>query len=1260
MKLYRLFALFLLVSNVSRSQDASLLFKRLSAENGLSNNWVRCIYQDTTGFIWVGTADGLNRYDGFGFKVFRPTDEQHNSLGDIHINAISRKNNHEFWVCTDMGVYSFDFQKQQELNNLMMNKIPVLCVLEDYDKSVLFGTSRGIYRYNPGNDSITLFNIIGKEESSGKVDNYINTIYQDADSTIWIGTKNGIYQIEKGSGYEMRFEKPAVTEILTGKDIMSICQDKSGRIWVAAFRDGLYILMKDKSGKEFCKRVIGGNITSLMIDYENNLWIGKSSDEGLVKTKLADFDYSKELKLKGYKNHPADLRSISDNSIVCLFEDNLKDIWIGTNEGGLNYFSKREKKFNTVSEGNLTNNTIQSDLVNSFFEEEDYLWIGTEEGLEQLNKKNGRYIQFHNVSDDPYSLGANSVFSILKDKKGNLWIGTWAGGLNLFNYKNKTFRRFLTGSSPTSISSNNIISMLEDRFGNLWISTQGGGLNRYEYSGNTFKRYVHDDKRPQSLYHTSVNDLLETSTGKLYISTYFSLDLFDYKTDSFSHFIYDTSTTGTGGKIISIFEDSRQNIWLTTNRGLEWFNEADGKFIHYFSDSTFSDNVAQGILEDTHGNLWVSTNNGLYKILHGIQKPVKPEFHRFSKADGLSGDEFTKRAAYLSKSGIMYFGSSKGFTYFHPDSILLNNKPPEIVLNEFLLLHPQPNKSNIYKSIPENINVIDKLVLSYKNADFIIRFASLNYLHAEKNQHQYKLEGYDKQWIDAGNERTATYTNMQPGRYTFLVKGSNNDGVWCETPKKLGIIIHPPWWRTLFFRIILLITGLLLVLALYRFRLAFLKKQNLALEQKVKKRTNEISAINAVLQEKQEEIITQNNELEIHRNNLEQLVEERTAELVKAKIKAEESDKLKSSFLANMSHEIRTPMNAIYGFSSLLRDTVLDEDEKKQYLDIIGNNCESLLVLIDDLLDISMIEANNTRITKSFFNVDAVLKDLENQIQLKNIRKLDLENINKTQDKQLVLFNDQARFLQVFNNLLNNALKFTESGYIKFGYSVFEDVVRFFVADTGIGMETDQIGKIFNQFYKIENEAQKQYRGTGIGLTITKKLVNLMGGDIWVESIVNSGSIFYFTLPNEQENAAIMKNEIAEPKKLFWLKELTILIAEDDPTNYRLLTAMLKSSGSKIQWAHDGQEAIDFIKKKPADEKCIVLMDIKMPIINGYEATRQIKKIDESILVIAVTAYALLQDREKIMNYKFDGYISKPFNLETLLSVLSKFATNID
>ncbi len=416
-------------------------------------------------------------------------------------------------------------------------------------------------------------------------------------------------------------------------------------------------------------------------------------------------------------------------------------------------------------------------------------------------------------------------------------------------------------------------------------------------------------------------------------------------------------------------------------------------------------------------------------------------------------------------------------------------------------------------------------MLSHKNNIITFQFAALHYAQPSLNKYAYYLEGFEKDWNYTGNQRSATYTNLDPGNYTFRVKASNNDGIWSDKEVALNILIKPPWWETLFVKITIPILMVLIILGIFRIRLSLLKYQKKVLQQTVDKRTEEIQEASTLLEERQEEIMMQNEELLKHRNNLEELVEVRTFQLEKAKQKAEESDRLKSSFLANMSHEIRTPMNAILGFSSLLNETEFNEAEKEGFIRTIKSNGETLMVLIDDILDISMIESNQLILNPQYFDVNNVLTELENFYRLKNDHGLIIEFVN-SKDKELILNIDPVRFRQVMSNLLSNALKYTNKGFIKFGYEKKENEIRFFVSDSGIGIDPKYSANIFDNFYKIEPQSNQVYRGTGIGLAICKRLVELLNGTIWVESKPGYGSNFFFTIPY-----ASYSNNVPEEKQ---------------------------------------------------------------------------------------------------------------------------------
>jgi signal transduction histidine kinase/ligand-binding sensor domain-containing protein/CheY-like chemotaxis protein len=1256
MRCYLLIVLVSLLVKTGFTQYGQLRFKRLTTLDGLSQRWVRCIYQDDIGYMWFGTADGLNRYDGNEFRIYRPDPDNKYSIGNIVINHISKKSINEMWICTDEGLFIY----KQHLNEFHLFPFlaheSIQCILEDYKGNLWIGTYAGLYKYNPEDNSLLSF-FYNEDDPRSISNDRIRCLFEDSHKDFWIGTENGLNLYNSSTNSFIRYKYSEYPGSIAGNNIWSIIEDNKGRLWIGVAQAGLdvFVREKDRAEKDYFVHIMKGSINSLLLDKNNTLWIGRGGGEGLSIIRLDGLENMQKVQPYHYQHSPDINESLSDNSIYYLYQDLFDGIWIGTYGGGVNYFSTKSKKFYNVTVTADKSKSISSNLVNAFYEEDAYLWIGTEMGLNRLNKKTGKITHFYHNENNASSIGANAIYSIEKDKRGNLWIGSWNGGLSRYNYGTETFINFQPKDKDGSISNANVFSICEDSKGNLWIGTIGGGLNRYDHRTGKFTHYMHNEKEPGSLYHNAVNDIVETSKGRLYISVYQTLEFYDYENDKFIHFIHDEHDSGSisNGNILSIFEDSKKNVWIATNMGLNLMNEDDNTFKHYTASDGLPSNIIQAILEDNHGNLWISTNNGMAVFKNGVNKPIHPEFRVYDKHDGLPSNEFIIRAAYKNEEGKMYFGSSLGYTSFYPDSITDNTKEATVIITDFILLRAPEDETKITRTLSKEISRLKEINLSYKLSDFIIRFTALNYLNARKNQYKYRLDGYEDNWHLAGNLGTATYTNIQPGKYTFLVLGTNNDGIWNESPEKLRITIYPPWWRTTLFKIILALFIIFSLIAFYRIRVRVLERQKKLLEDTVKKRTHQLSELNTLLENRQKKIALQNKELEKHRNQLELLIEERTAELKAAKLKAEEGDRLKSAFLANMSHEIRTPMNAIVGFAALLNKKNLKEEQKNRYIEIINNNSESLLLLISDIIDISLIEADQLVLKKENFNVDNILNELESYYKFKTNKEIDIQFI-KNKQKKLILSNDQVRFRQIFNNLISNAYKYTESGKINFGYDKIDKEVRFFVSDTGIGIDPSDYENIFIQFFKVDKERKKLYRGAGLGLAICKKLVERMGGKIWVESGIDKGSVFYFTLPLKKTKVSAKNKEISE-QKIYSFKNIDVLIAEDEPDNYELIETILKPTGAHLVWAKNGKEAVEFVQSNPSIDNLIVIMDIKMPVMDGYEAIKHIRKINNKIPVIAITAYAQISDRQRIILEEFSDYISKPIKPEDILEALSKY-----
>jgi signal transduction histidine kinase/ligand-binding sensor domain-containing protein len=1110
MFLKQILSLLILIISLATTASENFRFKKISVSDGLSNNWVRCSFQDENGYMWFGTDDGLNRFDGSNIKTYRPLNNYQLEMGNAVIYSILGLDDGNLWLCTEIGLFLFDQNKKTISADTILPPHPVLSATYDKEGNKWLGTNRGLFKINSESQRQN-FNALNTKNLT---DNYINTLQTDSKGFIWIGTKHGLTFFNPNNESFNNFFGSDFKHGFSGKDITSICEDNQGRIWIGTALDGLYLLTKENN-QFTSKRIIEGQIFSLLFDGNSKLWIGFASGGGIGLMDMESLNQNR-IDIIYLKNDPLDKNSLGDNSIFNFYQDKNGDIWISTFGGGVNYYSNRTKPFKVVRERFGTDQSIKNNLVNCFWEDENFIWIGTEGGLDCFDKSKGKYNHFQYEENNPSSLLSNSIQSILKDSRGNLWVGTWAGGLHLYNPVSKKFKRFAPDNKPGSIGSSNISSICEDHKGNLWIGTTGGGLNLYNYNTGKFTIYKHESENNKGFSGRSMSHVFSTSTGELYISMYSHLVRYDSINDLFEPIYpreFGTNDSSFRGNILYMYEDSKKNLWLASSTGLKLFDPIEKTYKTFTKETGLPGNTIQGILEDDKGNLWLSTNNGISKFFNAINLPEKPIFYNFSIYDGLPSNDFKKKAAFKNERGEFYFGSSQGYVSFRPNNIALNLLIPNIVFTQFLLLETSPNSTSKFKEIEKDLNVNNNIQLHYPNTDFSISFASLNYLNPVKNQFRYKLEGYDTEWVDAGNSTSATYTNLKEGKYKFLVMGSNNDGIWNPTPRELIIEIFPPWWRTTVFKIFIILFLLLSLASLIIARFIILNRENKMLEAVIEKRTNELTKLNSLLETKQSIILDQNAELSKHQNNLEQLVEERTKQLAEARAKAEESDRLKSAFLANMSHEIRTPMNAIVGFSNLLVSGDIALEKREKYSEMIKSNSKQLFVLINDIIDISIIESNQLILSKGRFNATTILRELFSHFEIENTKNLDFNYLNQNDNNDLILYNDAIRFRQVMVNLLSNAFKYTEKGKVEYGYELLENEVRFFVADSGSGIKTDDKDKVFEHFYKSIKDKIKLYRGTGIGLAICKKLVVQMGGRIWVDSQLNIGSTFSFSIP---------------------------------------------------------------------------------------------------------------------------------------------------
>ena len=1240
-------------------------FTRITVDDGLSQSWVRSMQQDEYGFLWIGTKDGLNKYDGSRFTIYRPDSENNRGLENASVNQIYIDRNKKVWVCTLSGVYRY--RRSRDYFEILepFGRNFARCMVQSSDGVYWIGTNNGLVRYNPDDQSITRYSHKPGDPSSLGND-IVCSIFEDDRKVLWVGTEVGLNLFLPETQSFLHPTDQAGADRIAMNQVQHIIEDASQNIWIATTK-GLYRFTRksDNPSDGTLEKVMSASCRTMLIDTKNNLWIGHGAGQGLHVWPLDEIKAGGQLP-EHYRNIGHNLRSLSDNSVEAMLMDRRGDIWIGTYGNGLNYFSYNSKPFHTVNFMEQDPLLHVSNRINTFCFDDPYLWIGTETSLVRYDNQTGEYREYHHDPKDPTSIGGDSIYAIHKDRRGNLWVGAWNNGLNIYHPETDSFEHFKSDPRDAqSLSSNHIFCIFEDAAGRLWIGTIGGGLNEFDYENRTFVRYPYDPSKPEGIFSPYINDIAQTPDGMLWISTVWSVDRLNPETGEFTHFSH------TGGPIDQnrgdlevVYVDTRGQLWLGTEIGLVQFDPGKNTYQRFTVEDGLPNNAIKAICEDGEGNLWLTTNRGLSKFAKGIFLPKNPRFLNYDKNDGLQSNEFVKRAGAVSPDGLIYIGGTSGYTSFDPNEIRPNLISPKVLITDLYVgdhkVFPEKNSP----ILNTELYLADSIVLSYKDDLFDFRFTALDFPRTDNIRYSYILDGFDKEWRFTNGGHRVSYTNINPGDYVFRVKSTNDDGRWGENTASIRVRILPPWWGALWFRIVTVVVLLFLPFCFYFFRIRYLKRAKTLLRKRVEMRTQELSEANRSLAETQEELSTQNEELIRHRHNLELLVQERTKELQKALEKAEESDRLKSAFISNISHEIRTPLNGIMGFSQLIAMEAKEDGVYRDYVARIGENSQRLTQLLNDIIDFSILETGELTFNKTRVDAHELFKHLNQEfrgiVSVRGMKKVGYLSENHIPEDLKVEFEtDQTRLKQILLNLISNSCKFTSEGYIKFGMKMNdeESEIMLSVEDTGIGIKAEEQEAIFERFYKIVDHAKTYIPGTGLGLSICRKLVDLLGYRLELQSAPGQGSTFTICIPVgrssklEKDDSPIT---VAEKRAGIpnW-RGKTILVAEDAENNYIILQSFLNKTGINLVLARDGEEAIRLFQemRTPPD---LLLLDIKMPGLTGEEVLKRIRETLPTIPAIAQTAYALSSKIDEIMASGFQYCITKPINRDELIREISR------
>ncbi|MCU7552741.1 response regulator [Chitinophagaceae bacterium LB-8] len=1245
------FVLFLLFSKQLLAFDYPPI-TYLSIDQGLSNNSVRCIYQDHKGFIWLGTYDGLNRYDGYGFKVFRNSFNKENSLINNWINVINEDDNGVIWIGTRQGLCIY--------RSLSENFSPIYyfapdrklkkitAVIRDIEKddqgNMFIGTSdMGLFFCAKG-DTIASEVHFEYETNTGKSYD-VPAIKKGSDKRVWVFVRN------KGLClYDYQSRK---IKLINAKVASANCLEADGgNLWMGSDH-GIYWYNINSNSyskvyNEGNRKLSFDNVVSLTLDKDKKLWVATNGGGvNILNTKTDEINYLSA----GTGKY-----SLTSDAVFAIIEDQQDRKWIGTLRGGVNVIDPQKERFQTIVSNSTANNNTISNSVFSFYEAPDgNLWMGTDGGgLRIWNRIQNSFTEFKHIPGNPSSISDNFITDIKGDYLGNIWIATYWGGINRFNKTNHTFRqyKFLNPSDNSAVTALTFL-LYEDAQKNLWAGNLQLGLFRLNREMDRFELF---DNRLRDLFA-----LKEDNDGVLWAGNLSQLIRIDR--DNRKQIFYTI-----GRPVRSIHEDRMGNFWIgTEGGGLVLFDRKQNKIrARYTTEEGLCNNSVLNILEDLQGNLWLSTFNGLSKF--NIKDRA---FKNYYHSDGLQSNQFNFNAALSLNTGEFVFGGIKGFSLFRPELISTTGSTPKIFITGIKINNKPLEQDHSYVTKASN-DIIEEIKVPYNKAVFTFDFAALEYSSPDKIQYAYYMDGWDRGWNYIGNIRTATYTHLSEGSYIFRVKSTNAEGVWNTKEIRLNIIVLPPWYRSWWAYLFYMAA---IGTAIYYYQQYKAKQNRLQYEVEIAR----LNAQNERTERERSQAELERERAERERGEAELAREQ--AEWEKERVineKEKEINEKKLSFFTSISHEFRTPLTLIINpLKDIVTNKAGEHTKPDHELDIVYRNARRMLSLVDQLLLFRKAESEMDKIRPSKLNI----YNLANEVYLCFVQQAKAKKIDYLFDcpnEALEVYADREKLEIILYNLLSNALKFTpEGGCITCNVKETLDDVVIEVQDNGAGIPKEVGDQLFDKFYQAERKDAVFKPGFGIGLYLVKQFTEQHKGTISYQSEEGVGTTFTLKLLRGKDHFdpdLILQGSTEEP---VFLKELaleegmaeqnamhveqntgpleavvsekkSILIVDDDEQVRGYLVQLFKSK-FQIYLAQSGEEGMELAKKNLPD---LIITDIQMQGISGIDLCKTIKE-DASlghIPVILLTGSTSSEIKLQGVEGGADDYITKPFDKDILLA----------
>lgn len=1272
------------------AQPEDYIFAHVDVTNGLSNNYITGIYKDTRGYMWFGTVAGLNRYDGYQFRVFRHDARDPHSIVDNYIEQIFEGPGGRMWVESrkqrfnlyDVNLDRFDPDYCAYLRSLHLPDTGLLTISPSVKGYWFVYRDSGVFHYIDHGGIVAIKPVSGASGAAGGASGAaggvsgpaggagllpipVVTAKEDRNGDCWVIHEGGMLEKIDGRSHRVVFRSNVLVKEFGDVPVTSctLFIDRDGDLWVSSngvFKGTLYYRPATREFRHFAldagNRLLNSNIVlTALQDGKGQIWL--ATDHGGV-----DIIDKRTWRVRYVGHVEDDAKSIASNSLTTLYRDETGTIWCGTYKSGISYYHQDNLEFPQYRQVPHVPGTLSYDDVNGFVEDgAGNIWIAANGGgLIYFDRKRNTFKQWLHDPKNPNSICSNILVNLLLDKEGKLWIATYFGGLDCFD--GKTFTHFRhRDDDPYSLADDRVMCLCEDAEHQLWVGTLAAGMDRLDRRRKVF--YHYRAELPGSIHNDYVSSIITDSHDNLWIGTGYGVDMIEKSTGAVYHYGMPDAQLSSDN-VTWLFMDSQQRLWAGTREGLDVLNPDGKTFESFTTEDGLPDNTIQDILEDSAHRIWVSTPNGLSRItVYAASSHAGLRIHcrNFREQDGLQAREFNERSGLATRDGYFLFGGPNGFNIFRPADIAPEKKAPPIVLTGLEVFDRSvhvDDTTNGHVILHRALTETRSITLGPRDNVFSIEFASLGYIPNATNKYAYTLEGFNKSWLMTdGRTRKATYTNLDPGEYTFRVRATDEDGVWYDNVAVLKVVILPPWWKTAwaYAAYVLLLAG-----GLYLWRRTMLRRARMRFA------------------------------LEHERRETRRM---------------HEMDLMKIRFFTNMSHELRTPLSLILApVEKLLSKagacaagvgaagTGYADDPRQQY-ELIRRNARRLLHHVNQLLDFRKMEVNELRL--HLREADVIKFVRESSLSFADLADKKNITFNYTEDRRsLITRFDQDKLERILFNLLSNAFKFTpENGSVSVGVSTlvrdYDVLLSISIRDTGIGIPADKQGKIFERFFQHEIPETMINQGSGIGLSITQEFVRMHQGRLQVESEVNRGSCFTVELPFEKVELAVRGDDgfaaglstdaVAGPAlsadgdfadeavvhgdepavngfaarggrlpSAAPVDAPTILIVEDNE-DFRFYLKDNLRAHYKIVEASDGKEGW---KKVLSAHPALVVSDISMPHMDGIELCKKILSDERTRQTPVILLTAMTGETVELQGLQTGAtdFISKPFNFEVLLS----------